>query len=169
MLTHSTTDKVHYGLFWNGKLVAEAVRATGGFVLTEGEGEPAPMSMAALKARLTQKIQAERRAAEPKQEPNSFREPDDFLPSRQDWTKRHALSHTGEFVYLREAKRTWPELKGPALYAYLIRKGYEARRQWQGYDGELAQRWLDANPEFGAYDASTERERLLNLYPELAA
>lgn len=86
--------------------------------------------------------------------------------NKEIWMDLCAISHTGVYVHIREAKKLWPELKGSNLYAYLIRKGMEAVASWTGPTAQNAARWLADHSEVGVYDHEEELRRLAIIYPD---
>lgn len=87
----------------------------------------------------------------------------------KDWMRSCAVSHTGQYVFIKEAKKIWPHLKGSELVGYLIRKHMEnCAALYKGANGDFARNWIVLNPEVGQYDHDEEDRRLAKLYPEAA-
>lgn len=159
-LTHSTEDKVFYVLKLRGEPIARATRAKGQWRTTDGNATTIDSIYAPTMRDLKAAVWATLPESQ-KQEP---------APKPPRLTLKAAFrltgtSHTGARIHLTEARKTWPELRGEALAAYLIRKHMEANARWPGVPGDQARRWLAANPDLGRYDADEEARRLATLYP----
>lgn len=159
MLTHELLNGF-YLLKLNNRLVGRAIKAKGGFVLVEDQGTK-PKSMRELKQQVFDLLSFEERFPSGQEEDLSFLP----NPTQKDWQNFTSISHTGTYVYLREARKMQPDKKGPELYKYLIRKYVESLAGWQMGHSEWARQWLKDHPSYGAYDKVEEAHRLEDLYP----
>lgn len=161
MLTHSKLTDLAYVLKNDrGTQVALLTKAKGGFRIENVTGAKATdfdyglRTMAQAKAEIFDFL------------PEDVRNPAP-APKRlllKDWITTCAISHSGVYVYTREVKRIWPELRGEQIPAYLIRKHMEACARWPGTGNDFARRWLEQNPELGQYDHAEERRRIEREY-----
>lgn len=158
MLTHSTAGGLVYQLKAHGVPVAELLKKDGGFqiqrVLGKEVNDPQVRTMKATKEKLLPEL-----PEEVKEEPKKGQR-----LTLEYWAELCCVSHSGQYVKVKEARLIWPELKGEALVAYLIRKHMEACASWPYKAYDFARRWLMANPELGAYDHAEERRRIEAQY-----
>lgn len=156
ILTHSLLEDGTYELRAHRNPVAKVEKVTGGFRVLECsvEFDGQVRTMAATKVYVESILPAEALAAPVKS----------VLISIKDAFRICCMSHTQLYVWMKEAKRVWPEMPATLYGNYFVRRHMEALASWNRPTSEVGKRWLEANPTVGLYDKDEEIRRLTKLY-----
>lgn len=78
--------------------------------------------------------------------------------------KKLGLSGNGRMQIVQHVREVWPRLPKADYGDRIYRLCLERQAQWPY--GEYARKWLEVNPEVGAYDVEAYERRCFDLYGE---
>jgi len=156
ILTHSLQQDSTYELRAHRESVAKVKKVTGGFRVLECSVpfDCQVRTMAATKVYVESILPAELLA-----EPIKA-----VMISIKDAFRICCMSHTQLYVWMKEAKRVWPEMPTTMYGNYFVRRHMEALAEWDRHTAAVGKRWLKENPTVGLYDKEEELRRLIRIY-----